>query len=51
MIRFLIIIFLFLNSVGWSQNIDTKILTSNDGLLSNNINKVFVDHKGNLCIG
>lgn len=34
-----------------AQYIDTKVITSNEGLLSNNVNKLFIDNNETLWIG
>jgi len=44
-------ILFFLNQFCFSQYIDTKVISANDGLFSNNIQKTFIDSEGSLWIG
>ena len=47
----LLVIVLLFTICNYSQTNQIKIITSNDGLPSNNIRKVFVDSKSNLWVG
>ncbi len=43
--------FLLISFFGTAQHVDTKVISVNEGLFSNNIQKIFIDSKGVLWIG
>src|SRR5690606_12440477 len=49
--RILIFILLLFCLYAKAQYIDTKVITSNESLLSNNVNKLFIDNNETLWIG
>ncbi|WP_177765707.1 histidine kinase [Flavobacterium sp. I3-2] len=46
-----IIFFVFLSQLIFGQHVDTKVITANNGLFSNNVQKTYIDSSGNLWIG